>query len=184
MPEINVSIEGPIVVCCALVDLIGIGLKKCLQNFYTRHEKKIKVIRKIFTAGLTLFDVVSDVVLTVTYFINGDYLYGGLTLLFFIKPFILGMCLSIGYVMDTCDTQSCLDIEKGEEENVFWYMNWLSFKIWECIWEAGPQLILQLYIMALPTGPPSMPDNQNATGETGSIMPHVAKLGEIRKLQN
>ncbi len=163
MLEIDLSTEGPIIVCCALVDLIWIGLKKCLQNFYTRHKKKIRVIRMIFTAGLTLFDVISDVVLAVNYFINGHYWYGGLTLFFFIKPFILGLCLSIGYIYDSYFAHGCM--HKGVIDDKYWHMHWLIFKAWEGLWEAGPQLILQLYIMALPADSPSLSENYNTTGE-------------------
>ncbi len=107
------------------------SVRESVQNFYEGHKKKTNVIIFTITAGLTLFDIISDLVLAVVYFINGDYWWGGLTLVFFIVPFIIGvwaLCVVIAAWF------------RNEEIKKFYSM-WILWKMFECIWEAGPQLI-------------------------------------------
>ncbi len=136
-----------------------LNFREALKGFNDKYKKKITVVRFIFTAGLTLFDVISDLVLAVDYFINGDRWWGGLTLAFFILPFISGVFLL------------CLGIAKlCRNAEAYIHIGWIIWKVSECICEAGPQLILQLYIMALPAEP-SLSDGQNTTGE--NILPKL-----------
>ncbi len=134
-------------------------IKKSYQHLRKRHKNKINVIRFTITAGLTLFDIISDLVLAVKYFINGDYWWGGLTLAFFILPFIIGVLFLWKVIPDLCG-----DTEDDDEDVGTPHQWWIIWKVFECIWEAGPQLILQLYIMALPAEA-SLSDRHNTTGE-------------------
>ncbi len=132
------------------------------------HKREITWLRILITAGLTLFDTISDLILAVNYHINGHKWWGVLTLIFFTQPFILGVIwftrIAFGMVWISMR-------KKGWKRRRSIYKLWLYWKAFECIMEAGPQLILQLYIMALPAESGSLPDshnttyNQNITGE-------------------
>ncbi len=137
-------------------------IKKSLQHLQEKHRKKINVIRFAVSAGLTLFDVISDLVLAANYFKNGDNGWGALTLVFFIFPFVVGIFI---IVVVSAKMLNCCGQENFEGAVDVYYGYWIFWKILECIVEAGPQLILQLYIMALP----SDPDPFNATGENRNL---------------
>ncbi len=106
----------------------------------------IFTIQLLITVGITIFDMVSDVMLAADYAKTGkDSWWFALTLTFFILPlpFLLllvcftGLCLCAGGL--------CYD-GWGPEGIKFPITLWKQF---ECVAESGPQLILQLYILAI-----------------------------------
>ncbi len=125
-------------------------IKKSLENLQKKHRRKINLIRFAVSAGLTLFDVISDLVLAANYFKNDDFGWGALTLAFFILPFVVGIFIII---VVSAKMLSCCGQENFEGAVDVYYGYWIFWKILEVIVEAGPQLILQLYIMALPSNP-------------------------------
>ncbi len=140
-----------------------------VKSAVEEHKYKVKLTYVIINACLTLFDVVSDLVLAVNYFRNESYWWGGLTLAFFSVPFIIGVILVCEEICKR-GFKSCLDptdlddeIDQIRNEKVFF--RWILWKgVAECVLESGPQLILQLYIMALPTDS-TLPDSNDTTGK-------------------
>ncbi len=140
-----------------------------VQRSVEEHKYKVKLTYVIINACLTLFDVVSDLVLAVNYFRNGNYWWGGLTLAFFSVPFIIGVILVCDEICKrgckSCLDRTDLDDELDQIRNEEVFFRWILWKgVAECVLESGPQLILQLYIMALPAES-SMPDSNDTTGK-------------------
>ncbi len=107
-----------------------------------------KIIQLMITIGLTIFDMVSDIILAVDYANTGeDDWWFALTLTFFLLPiiplvFLLLLTLAI-YIDDGCSFSSIKDTNKDVAK---YFHLWKQF---ECVAESGPQLILQLYILAV-----------------------------------
>ncbi len=97
------------------------------------------MVAVLVTVGLTVFDMGSDILLAVNYANTGkDNWWFALTLTFFLIPFIFLLLIII---------LVCIEREiKSIIAEFFPY--WKQF---ECTTESGPQLILQLYIMSLPS---------------------------------
>ncbi len=106
-------------------------------------------LKLLFTIGLTLFDMGSDIILAVDYYKTGqDWWWFTLTLTFFLLPVVVLALIGVGALL----TQSVdPDVLK-------------AWKVFECMVESGPQLILQLYIMALSdTNSVTQEDETNST---------------------
>ena len=91
------------------------------------------MISDIINVILTVFDIVSDIVLAVDYCVTDNPWWCGLTWAFIAGPILLGIGVLVLY---------CRDESNGRD----------SWKIWKAVelsLEAGPQLLLQLYILAL-----------------------------------
>ncbi len=96
---------------------------------------KLSKLKAACTVCLTVFDMGSDIVLAVDYYQTGeDWWWFALTLTFFLLPVLV--LAVIGFFM-LYQRRLIPDSLK------YW-------KAFECMAESGPQLILQLYIMALP----------------------------------
>ncbi len=73
--------------------------------FFKEHGigRKLKAIKFTFTVIVTLFDIISDIVLAADYFINGDIFWGLLTVLFIIFPLILIVMIpAVGCLLCCC----------------------------------------------------------------------------------
>lgn len=70
------------------------GLKKWWKQESTK--KKIRELRngilKLIKIGLNFFDIISDYILVVNYYLKEDYLYGSLTLFFVVVPMVYIVC--------------------------------------------------------------------------------------------
>ncbi len=161
---------------------------KFAKRKYVIHQGTIKRIKLIFTIGLSVFDIISDLVLAVNYFINGDTWWGGLTLAFFILPFIVFL-LFLYFVCHVCTRMKDENENENEHENQidenldFLLGILLQPRALECILEAGPQLILQLYIMALPAESTLSESNNttysyNATNNHHTLDSHNVTTGK------
>ena len=105
-------------------------------------DLKGEVIKPVFMVGLTILDMLSDLGLAIDYYSTGkDPWYFALTLTFVLFPTVIWAILGLMTSMRGC---TC------KEPNI--KRKWLQWKTFESIVESGPQLILQLYIMALPNG--------------------------------
>ncbi len=103
-------------------------------------------IKTLITIGLTVFDMVSDILLAVDYAETGeDDWWFALTLTFFILPLLPLLILLFFTIVAMCKHGKEW-FDYGDFE--FYYPSWKQF---ECVAESGPQLILQLYIMAIST---------------------------------
>ncbi len=98
-------------------------------------------LKLLFTIGVTLFDMGSDIILAVDYYKTGeDWWWFTLTLIFFLLPVVvlalIGFSILYYQIVDSDTTMDANALK--------------AWKVFECMAESGPQLILQLYIMALP----------------------------------
>ncbi len=114
---------------------------KVVKKQYTKHERKIRLIKNIITACLTIFDMISDVVLASNYYINGRGSWCFLTILFIFFPFLLAPILLGIAVCTACANRHQATMSNSEIFSAYW----LSWKAIECVFESGPQLILQIY---------------------------------------
>ena len=108
------------------------------------------IIQLMITIGLTIYDMVSDIILAADYASTGeddhDWWFA-LTLTFFLLPllplFLLLLLTFVIYVAEGCSLQKIKDTNEAMAK--FFHL-WKQF---ECVAESGPQLILQLYILAV-----------------------------------
>ncbi len=144
-----------------------------MKNFIKRvtKRKEFKIVSALVTIGLTLFDMGSDLLLAANYASTGkDDWWFALTLTFFLIPFTLILLLILGFF--------CL-----EDEESFVSIFKDAFPYWkqlECTFESGPQLILQLYIMSLPSM--NTDDNVNNDRETNTTINVNTTLGNQTEL--
>ncbi len=111
----------------------------------------VKKVMPIVTITLTVFDMVSDLALALEYRRLGDDLWYELTLTCLLGPaIVLGIILFILLIISIQDKTGtghfpmAFLVACGDMEYVF-----LCWKYFECMFESGPQIILQLYIMAV-----------------------------------
>ena len=91
----------------------------------------------IFSIILTIADIVSDVVLAVDYCVTDNPWWCGLTWAFVAIPVLTGMLL----------LYACLcDADRANRNKPKLWKVWKGIEI---CFESGPQLLLQLYIMAI-----------------------------------
>ncbi len=114
------------------------------KGIYLNNKCKLSRLKAVFTALLTLFDMGSDLILAVDYYNTGDEMWA-----FFLVPVILLLFVIAAMISDKKILPEALKEWKG----------------FECMIESGPQLILQLYIMALPDA-----NAVTGTGETNSTI--------------
>ncbi len=94
-------------------------------------------LKLLITVGLTIFDMGSDIMLAMDYYNTGeDWWWFTLALTFFLLPMIVLAMIGLYFLCSTSGFDP--DLLK-------------AWKVFECMAESGPQLILQLYIMALPS---------------------------------
>ncbi len=106
-----------------------------------------KIIMWMMTISLTIFDMVTDILLAMDYFKSGKhYWWFALTLTFFLLSLIplLGLLLYALYYYIIHDRPYGYKFDSFEYLSQYFYF-WKQF---ECVAESGPQLILQLYIMS------------------------------------
>ncbi len=94
-------------------------------------------LKLLITVGLTIFDMGSDIMLAMDYYYTGEYWWFALTFTVFALPVVVLALIELFMLWD----------EDGFDAYLL-----KSWKVFECMAESGPQLILQLYIMALPSG--------------------------------
>ena len=92
-------------------------------------------------------DVVSDITLAIDYCTTDNPWWCGLTWAFLSVPLLLGILLVLGFLCTCCD-----DNDDDDEDLAEMFFVW---KLIEMCFESGPQLVLQLYIMALSEEDPS-----------------------------
>ena len=92
-----------------------------------------KMISTIINVILTGFDIVSDFILAVDYCVTDNPWWCGLTWAFIVGPLLGGIGVLVLYCRD--------DFNRAT--------SWKGWKALELSLEAGPQLLLQLYILAL-----------------------------------
>ena len=107
---------------------------------FNKSKKKLGRFLAIFSIILTIADMVSDIVLAVDYCVTENPWWCGLTWTFITVPVLAGIPYLCVCAFST-----------GEEK---WQIS-KSWKITETCFEAAPQLILQLYIIALSGKDPS-----------------------------
>ncbi len=134
---------------------------KTVKKQYTKHEREIKWMKIFVTIILTVYDMGSDVALAVNYKMNGCNTWASLTILFCSVPFF------VGFIILCCVPARVLfGKEKAPLNEDAVNQIWLMWRHAECLFESGPQLILQLYIMALPDNlPGNTSTGLNSTGE-------------------
>ena len=110
-------------------------LKKVKETkFFIKSKKKLVRYVAIFSFILTIADMVSDIVLAVDYCVTDNPWWCGLTWTFISVPVLAG----IPYL--------CVCAFSNGDEKCQISKSW---KITETCFEAAPQLLLQLYIIAL-----------------------------------
>ena len=123
----------------------------------------------IFNIILTIFDITSDVVLAVDYYVTDNPWWCGLTMAFIALPFIVGVVFLGVY----CYLPSS---QKLSGQSV-----WNVWKGIEICFESGPQVILQLYILALKDLNPKSFKGKLYSVHNSNI-PQIPKYAE--KIQN
>ena len=99
------------------------------------------IVKKLFTVFgivLTAADIISDIVLAVDYCVTDNPWWCGLTWTFIAVPAFIRSLLLCGCF---CEDDDNSDLTKSEL--------WKFWKGFEICFESGPQLLLQLYIMAI-----------------------------------
>ena len=91
-----------------------------------------------FSILLTVLDIVTDVTLAIDYCVTDNPWWYGLTWGFIAIPLITGPCFLCACYID-------IDDDSKKEKSLLWKA-WKSIEI---CFESGPQLLLQLYILAL-----------------------------------
>ena len=117
------------------------------------------IVQVVITISLTIFDMVSDIILAVDYYKTGmDNWWFALTLLFFLLPLlplILLLLMTFIGIIKLWTDRDPHPVSQGNAANEAklhlkdiapFYQLWKQF---ECVAASGPQLILQLYILAL-----------------------------------
>ena len=118
-------------------------------KLFIRSKKKLGRYVAIFSIILTVADIVSDIILAVDYCVTDNPWWCGLTWTFIVVPVLAG----IPYL--------CIcAFSNGDEK---WQIS-KSWKITETCFEAAPQLLLQLYIIALSQKTPSSTSGTPALG--------------------
>ena len=107
----------------------------------------MKKILLVLSVILTILDIGSDVVLAVDYCVTGNPWWCGLTWTFLAVPELFGFIFLYVCVYGLGD-----DRDESENTKSFWWKLWKGFEI---CFESGPQLILQLYIIASTEKDPS-----------------------------
>ena len=118
-------------------------------KLFIKSKKRLSRYVAIFSIILTVADVVSDVVLAVDYCVTDNPCWCGLTWTFIVVPVLAG----IPYL-------GICAFSNGDEK---WQIS-RSWKITETCFEAAPQLLLQLYIIALSQKTPSSTSGMSALG--------------------
>ncbi len=98
---------------------------------------------------LTIADVVSDIIMAFDYWDKEEVLWFSLTWVFIILP-ILSFPVVVPATKLLCLQMSDRNVQGA-------VTLWTTWKATELALESGPQLLLQLYIMALPDQDVSMP---------------------------
>ena len=107
---------------------------------------------------MSLFDMGSDVALGIDYCVTDNPWWCGLTWGFVAVPLIIGICVLVPYFLYTTlclwcqesdSRKECLDLQKDFPQLLTY------LKVIEICLESGPQLLLQLYIIAVTTEDPS-----------------------------
>ncbi len=124
------------------------------------------IIGLMITIGLTIFDMVSDIILAVDYASTGkDDWWFALTLTFFLLPVIPLFFLLLAALVECTEWRINFNI------GLFFHL-WKQF---ECAAESGPQLILQLYILAVSSmnldGTNDAINFENTTSINNTIVP-------------
>ena len=142
-----------------------------------------KIIQLMITIGLTIFDMVSDIILAADYANTGeDDWWFALTLTFFVLPliplFFLLLLTVLEYIGHGCSLSNMNQINK---EVAKYFHIWKQF---ECVAESGPQLILQLYILAISSMDENATDDigldaENTTQINNTIMPEDITIGSF-----
>ena len=106
-----------------------------------KHKAKIL---NVLSVVLTLADIVSDLVMAFDYLLKNETLWFYLTLTFVILPL-----LSLGFILSGTHIFFGKKPSESDIETKV-VLGWRTWKTIELALESGPQLLLQLYIMALP----------------------------------
>ena len=117
---------------------------KAVKKQYTKHERQIKWIKTFITAILTVYDMGSDVALACNYYMNDQNTWGSLTIMFCFVPFFMGFMILCYIPANMFFCKEKVPPDEDAVKNI-----WLMWRLSECLIESCPQLILQLYIMAL-----------------------------------
>ena len=97
----------------------------------------LKHAKQLLSVVLAVADLVSDIVLAVNYGVSGHKWWCGLTWVFIVVPLVVGVVLFV---------KAFLDYKKGKARDGAMWKLWKGVEI---CFESGPQMLLQLYIVAL-----------------------------------
>ncbi len=139
-----------------------IDLKTKLQKPKAKHQKKLHMAILWASVGMSIClsaaDVITDVILALKYHRNGDWWWFLLTTIFCSAPFAIVAIVAplwvihriwiLRQIQTNANTNTSTNktiLEKLQQGSTLW-------SAYEVLFESGPQLLLQMYILAQPTG--------------------------------
>ncbi len=113
-----------------------------MERIKVLYERPVSRWKFAITLLLTILDMGSDLALALEYYHSGQYFWFAFTFAFFalITLYLLILLPYTVYIFCDNDNQNDLYVKKY----------WIIWKTCESMFEAGPQLLLQLYIMTRP----------------------------------
>ena len=122
----------------------------------------------MFNFVLTCVDISSAIMLAIDYSV-ADSKWSALTWAFIAGPFFTFLIIALTYFYFNIKNQKSESEQYANKKMIFehpWHA-WIYWKATELCLESGPQLILQLYIIAL--------SEQNTTSSAGKVAPQKYK---------
>ena len=114
-----------------------------MERIKVLYERPISRWKFAITLLLTVLDMGSDLALALEYYHSGQYYWFAFTFAFFALITLYLLILLPYTVYIFCDSDA--------ENDIYVKKYWIIWKTCESMFEAGPQLLLQLYIMTRPS---------------------------------